>query len=110
MKKNLSECLMIKFEPVENIPADLADFLDGYFTVTACNYKDDGREEYVGYAAMDFDADDLKQQATAIGVKLLPYTVEPKVFIYCNVGSFLNSDTVSFTYCIVEIIKSLFLL
>lgn len=36
---------------------------------------------------------------------LLPYTVESKVFIYCNVGSFLNSDTVSFTYCIVEIIK-----
>lgn len=76
MKKNLSECLMIKFEPVENMPADLVDFLDGYFTVTACNYKDDGREEYVGYAAMDFDADDLKQQAAAIGVKLLPYMVE----------------------------------
>ncbi len=76
MKKNLSECLMVKFEPVENMPADLADFLDGYFTVTACNYKDDGREEYVGYAAMNFDADDLKQQAAAIGVKLLPYTVE----------------------------------
>ncbi len=36
---------------------------------------------------------------------LLPYSVEPTVVLFCNIGSFLNADTVSFTYCIVEIVK-----
>lgn len=76
MKKNLSECLMVKFMPVENVPAATADFLDGYFEVTACNYTDDGKEEYVGYAGTDFSADDMHQQAAAAGVELLPYRVE----------------------------------
>ena len=76
MKKNLSECLMVKFMPVENVPTATADFLDGYFEVTACNYTDDGKEEYVGYADTDFSADDMHRQAAAVGVELLPYRVE----------------------------------
>lgn len=36
---------------------------------------------------------------------LLPFTVEPTVVLFCDNGSFLNADTVSYTYCIVEVLK-----
>ncbi len=76
MKKNLSACLMIKFMPVETVPPDMVDFLDNYFAVTACNYVNDGKEEYVGYADMDFKEEDMRQCATSIGIELLPYKIE----------------------------------
>ena len=76
MKKNLSECIMVKFMPVERVPAATADFLDGYFEVTACNYTDDGKEEYIGYAGTDFDPEDMNRQAAAAGIELLLYNIE----------------------------------
>ena len=53
---NLSKsCKLIKFAPVSALSSEDADFLDEIFEVVVINYTDDGKEEYVGYAGLDFD-------------------------------------------------------
>lgn len=59
---NLSKsCKLIKFTPVETMPEIEADFLEQTFDVVAVNYTDDGLEEYVGYAPLEFDEQDFKK-------------------------------------------------
>ncbi|MBP5699185.1 MAG: 50S ribosomal protein L11 methyltransferase [Alphaproteobacteria bacterium] len=53
---NLSKsCKLIKFTPVVSISEEASAFLEETFDVVAINYTDDGLEEYVGYAPLDFD-------------------------------------------------------
>ena len=49
-------CKLIKFAPVEALATPEAEFLEEMFDVVAINYTDDGKEEYVGYAPLDFNA------------------------------------------------------
>ena len=76
MNNNLSSCTIITFEPSETISEDLVFFLDEYFDVTACNYTDDGKEEYVGYAGLDFDEADFVASAKISNVVLPAYKIE----------------------------------
>ncbi len=47
-------CKLIKFSPVDALPVPEAEFLEEIFDVVAINYTDDGKEEYIGYAPLDF--------------------------------------------------------
>ncbi len=76
MNNNLSSCTIITFEPVETISEELAFFLDEYFDVTACNYTDDGKEEYVGYAGLDFDETNFIKSAENMAITLPSYKIE----------------------------------
>lgn len=58
---NLSQsCKLIKFEPVESLSEQTAEFLDETFDVVAVNYTDNGLEEYVGYANLNFDEEKFR--------------------------------------------------
>lgn len=76
MNNNPGSCILIKFAPTDVTPQDLADFLDSFFEVTACNYTDNGQEEYVGYANADLTDEALIQAARQNGIKLPPYKKE----------------------------------
>jgi len=59
---NLSKsCKLIKFAPVESLPQEASDFLEDTFDVVVINYTDNGKEEYVGYASLEFDDIELKK-------------------------------------------------
>ena len=55
-------CILIKFEPVISLPQREAEFLEETFDVVAVNYTDDGMEEYIGYAPLDFNLQTFKQK------------------------------------------------
>ena len=63
-------CKLIKFSPLASLPEAEAEFLEETFDVVAVNYTDDGLEEYVGYAPLDFDAEDFRRRVAARGLKL----------------------------------------
>jgi ribosomal protein L11 methyltransferase len=69
----LSSCLQITFNPVESLDEQTTSFLEEYFDVLACNYTDDGLEEYVGYIGTDFDEGTFKKESQ--GFKLPAYKV-----------------------------------
>lgn len=69
-------CWLVNFTPVETLDENLSDFLEEYFDVLACNYTDDGLEQYTAYKSLSFSEDDLKKTAKNQNIKLLPYTVE----------------------------------
>lgn len=75
MNKNVCSCKMIKFEPVDEIAENTAEFADEYFEVTAVNYTDDGKEQMVGYKT-SFDDEKMKAVAALFGAKLPDYQVE----------------------------------
>ena len=70
---NLSQsCKLVKFSPVETLAEKEADFLEQTFDVVAVNYTDDGLEEYVGYAPLNFDEKAFKHLVQT-GKYQLPY-------------------------------------
>lgn len=69
-------CWLVNFTPVENLDDTLSQFLEEYFDVVACNYTDDGLEQYTAYKSLSFSEDDFKQSAQNQNIKLLDYTVE----------------------------------
>jgi len=74
---NLSKsCKLIKFEPIDNLPYELAEFLEETFDVVAINYTDDGKEEYVGYAPLDFDETVFRKKIKTNKYALPPFDVE----------------------------------
>lgn len=99
MSNNFSGCILVKFTPQSTTPAELADFLDDYFGVTACNYTDDGMEEYVGYAEGSFSKDDLMRAADAQNITLPNFTVEKlenKNWLTANVIKFAPFEVADF--------------
>ena len=76
MNNNLSSCTIVTFEPLETVSEELSFFLDEYFDVTACNYTDDGKEEYVGYSGLDFDEEDFVSSAANEQITLPSYKIE----------------------------------
>ncbi len=74
---NLSKsCKLIKFAPVDSLPEAEADFLDETFDVVAINYTDDGLEEYVGYAPLDFNEQEFKQRIKKYNYSLPQFHTE----------------------------------
>lgn len=69
-------CKLIKFSPLEEMPAAEADFLEEMFDVVAVNYTDGGQEEYIGYVPLDFDISAFLERAKQRGLNLPPFTEE----------------------------------
>ena len=53
-------CKLLKFMPLKSLPEREAEFLEETFDVVAINYTDDGLEEYVCYAPLNFDSTTFK--------------------------------------------------
>ncbi len=99
MNNNFSSCILVKFAPQLTTPPELADFLDEYFGVTACNYTDDGMEEYVGYADTSFKVENLTAAAKAQNISLPPFTTEKlenKNWLTANVIKFAPVEVADF--------------
>jgi len=74
---NLSKsCKLIIFKPVNSLAEYEAEFLDENFDVVAINYTDDGLEEYVCYANLDFDEEEFKQQLKKNNMNLPEFHIE----------------------------------
>lgn len=69
----MSSCWQVSFLPRQNGDPLFEEFLEEYFEVTAQNYADDGRDEYVGYLSGNFDEADMLAAAKARGLTLPPY-------------------------------------
>lgn len=74
---NLSKsCKLIIFSPVNSLPEYEAEYLEESFNVVAVNYTDDGLEEYVCYANLDFDEQKFKQEIKNKNLALPEFHVE----------------------------------
>ncbi len=71
----MSSCWQITFTPLGEIPAGFEEFLENFFEVTACNYNDNGQDEYIGYQSESFDEHKMCETAASWGLVLPPYTV-----------------------------------
>lgn len=69
-------CKLFRFEPVETLPERENEYLEETFDVVAVNYTDDGKEEYVCYAPLEFSAETLKADIQAQELNLPLYTEE----------------------------------
>lgn len=69
-------CKLFRFKPVETLPERENEYLEETFDVVAINYTDDGKEEYVCYAPLEFNAETLKSAIQTQELKLPPYTEE----------------------------------
>ena len=54
-------CKIIRFEPVLELGELESEFLEEYFDVVAVDYTDDGLEQYVCYAPLNFDSEQFKK-------------------------------------------------
>lgn len=71
----MSSCWQVTFRPAAPDNETLENFLEQYFEVTACNYDDDGNDEYVGYQSGTFDEKAMVEAAHAAAINLPPYEV-----------------------------------
>ncbi len=72
----MSSCWQVTFFPQTPASAEFENFLENYFEVTAQNYADDGRDEYVGYQSGTFDEDKMRAAASSAGISLPEYKIE----------------------------------
>jgi len=75
-KMNMSSCWQVSFFPTETPAPEFENFLDDYFEVNACNFDDDGNDEYVGYTGSRFSEEEMKKAAAAYGITLPKYKIE----------------------------------
>ena len=66
-------CWQITFAAAETYPETLSNFIDEYFTTSALDYQDDGKEVLSAYADINFNEADFKQAAQNQGISLPPY-------------------------------------
>lgn len=57
-------CKLIRFSPLETMPSSAQEFLEETFDVVAVDYTDDGLEQYICYAPLDFDTKTFSQEIT----------------------------------------------
>ena len=85
----MHNCWQITFEPIEELSEEIQIFLDEYFNVVACNYTDDGMEEYVGYISPDFDEKDFRKKSKTFNLpKYKAEALENKNWLTENVIKF----------------------
>ncbi len=73
---NMSSCWQVSFFPKGNTSPEFENFLDEYFEVNACNFDDDGNDEYIGYIGTDFSEENMKKAAQTFGITLPEYKIE----------------------------------
>lgn len=69
-------CKLIKFEPILELGEIEVEFLEEIFDVVAIDYSDDGLEQYVCYASLNFDSQQFKIDITTRNLNLPNYTEE----------------------------------
>ncbi len=69
-------CKLYRFEPIEGLAEKETEYLEETFDVVAVNYTDDGKEEYVCYAPLEFSAETLKADIQAQELNLPAYQEE----------------------------------
>ncbi len=69
-------CKLIRFAPIEALAERESEYLEETFDVVAINYTDDGKEEYVCYAPLEFDVNSLKKDIAEQNLNLPPYQEE----------------------------------
>ncbi len=69
-------CKLYRFEPTEGLAEKEAEYLEETFAVVAINYTDDGKEEYVCYAPLEFDAQTLETAKQTRALHLPSYQEE----------------------------------
>ncbi len=72
----MSSCWQITFNGAPGDIPTWEEFLDGFFEVNACNYADDGSDQYVGYLSKTFDETELRNAARQAGLELPPFSAE----------------------------------
>lgn len=96
---NFGSCWQVTFSyPEENLEL-FESFLEEYFDVMACNYEDDGSDEYVGYKSLGFDESAMRETAAAWNLKLPPYQIsflESKNWLAENVIKFAPVEVAEF--------------
>lgn len=66
-------CWQISFAPQNQYLENLTEFLEEYFEVTACNYTDDGKEQYVAYQNQSFEESNFIEEAARRKIALPAY-------------------------------------
>ena len=69
-------CKLIKFNPVDFLDEITSNFLEESFEVVTINYTDDGLEEYVCYAPLDFNLNTFKELAQKQNITLPDFKIE----------------------------------
>ena len=70
----MSSCWQITFSPQEQPQEDFLSFLEDFFEVSAQNYDDSGKDEYIGYCSGNFD--EQQMLVAAQNISLPPYKIE----------------------------------
>lgn len=84
-------CKLLTFSPLDNLPERETEFLEETFDVVAINYTDDGKEEYVCYAPLNFDTIHFKKTISKNSYNLPDFTesiLESKNWLKENVIKF----------------------
>lgn len=76
MHNHSQSCNLIRFSPVVEMPERETEFLDETFDVVAVNYTDDGLEEYVCYAPLEFEIKEFDKLIKKQKLNLPSYTIE----------------------------------
>ena len=97
MTKATGNSWQIIFAPLNGDNDRLCDFLEGYFGVMACNYTEDEKEEYVGYAANPIDEIALKRAAAEAEISLPDYRIE-----FVPATNWLTKNVIKFPPLITE--------
>ena len=69
-------CKIIRFNPVETLDEMSSSFLEETFDVVTINYTDDGLEEYVCYASLDFNPDSFNELISKTNLPLPSFQIE----------------------------------
>lgn len=69
-------CKLIHFSPIDELGEIESEYLEEVFDVVAINYTDDGKEEYVGYAPLDFDTKEFVNNVSQRGLNLPSFKEE----------------------------------
>lgn len=69
-------CKLIRFAPIEALAERESEYLEETFDVVAVNYTDDGKEEYVCYAPLEFNTQTFKTDIQTQRLNFPPYTEE----------------------------------
>ena len=70
----MSSCWQITFSPQEQPQEDFLSFIEDFFEVSAQNYDDSGKDEYIGYCSGNFD--EQQMLLAAQNISLPPYKIE----------------------------------
>lgn len=66
-------CWQIRFSATEEYPETLTNFIDEYFTTSAIDYQDDGKEVLSAYADINFNELDFQEAAQNSQISLPSY-------------------------------------